>query len=38
VTGGSNTSEERGACIPPYFVVPLRLDGYPLKKTRDFDP
>ena len=29
--------EERGACIPPYFVVPLRLDGYPLSKTRDLD-
>lgn len=26
-----------GACIPPYFVVPLRLDGYPLSKTRDLD-
>jgi hypothetical protein len=20
-----------GACLPPYFVVQLRLDGYPLK-------
>ena len=37
VTGDSNSDEERGACIPPYFVVPLRLDGYPLKKTRDLD-
>lgn len=23
---------DRGACVPPYFVFPLRLDGYPLKK------
>jgi hypothetical protein len=38
VIGASNTDEERGACIPPYFVVPLRLDGYPLSKTRDLDP
>jgi hypothetical protein len=22
----------RGACIPPYFVYPLRNDGYPLKR------
>lgn len=22
----------RGACVPPYFVFPLRLDGYPLKR------
>ncbi len=21
----------RGACVPPYFVFPLRLDGYPMK-------
>jgi hypothetical protein len=35
--GCSTTDEERGACIPPYFVVPLRLDGYPLSKTRDLD-
>lgn len=23
---------DHGACVPPYFVFPLRLDGYPLKK------
>lgn len=38
VSGASITDEGRGACIPPYFVVPLRLDGYPLRKTRDPDP
>jgi hypothetical protein len=25
-------SERVGACVPPYFVFPLRLDGYPLKQ------
>jgi hypothetical protein len=23
---------DHGACIPPYFVFPLRLDGYPLRR------
>lgn len=23
---------DRGACVPPYFVFPLRLDGYPLRR------
>ncbi len=22
---------EKGACVPPYFVFPLRLDGYPIR-------
>lgn len=26
------TDAAHGACVPPYFVFPLRLDGYPLRK------
>lgn len=25
-------NEKAGACVPPYFVFPLRLDGYPLTR------
>jgi hypothetical protein len=28
----ARTAEGRDACVPPYFVYQLRLDGYPLKK------
>jgi hypothetical protein len=31
----ARTEGDRGACLPPYFMVPLRLDGYPLRTTRD---
>jgi hypothetical protein len=23
---------KKGACVPPYFVYQLRLDGYPLPR------
>jgi hypothetical protein len=25
-----NPDKGKGVCIPPYFVFPLRLDGYPI--------
>lgn len=28
----SRVGPNEGACMPPYFVYPLRLDGYPLRR------
>lgn len=28
----SRVTPGQGACVPPYFVYPLRLDGYPLRR------
>ncbi|HEU5074420.1 MAG TPA: hypothetical protein VFU02_09610, partial [Polyangiaceae bacterium] len=28
----ARVTPEQGACLPPYFVYPLRLDGYPLRR------
>lgn len=28
----SRAGPDAGACLPPYFVYPLRLDGYPLRR------
>ncbi len=28
----SRAGPDAGACVPPYFVYPLRLDGYPIRR------
>jgi hypothetical protein len=29
-----NRNDQRGLCIPPYFVFQFRADGHPAPKTR----